>query len=307
MSASRGDDGSSSGKGKGTSNSTLQTAYNSLQLQLRAVSSNSAVKKFVKNYRTELAAGGGAFVSTLLMTPFDFTKSRMQSYETSLIHTIKDAYKAEGLRAFWRGSIPPLVSITMVKTINFSFYDKAKHAFDGTITSFTGQSPLQLANANGGYPSASTMLCFGAAGAVSGAVITPLSCPFELTRLNEQLAGKEARKKAMQSIAPGMTAAWTSDRKAHSWATAKRLVRDRGIFGLYAGFRLHLLRDSLGTSIYFMTYESVKQLTSNARGKEPANPAAVAFAGGFSGVVSWSAVRRSPKNIPQFTCNVKSG
>ena len=73
-------------------------------------------------------------------------------------------------------------------------------------------------------------------------------------------------------------------------ATARRLVRDRGFTGLYAGYRLHLLRDTVGTAIYFMTYESAKQLMGNARGKSATSPYAVLAAGGLCGIVSWACV-----------------
>ncbi|KAI7479443.1 hypothetical protein KC357_g4197 [Hortaea werneckii] len=112
------------------------------------------------------------------------------------------------------------------------------------------------------------------AGAASGAVITALSCPFELTKLNEQLAGKIAREAQSKSGSspkgPGQNPSPIVDVKSSgSWNTARRrrLVCDRGVLGLYAGYRLHLLRDTIGTAIYFTTYESAKQLMANSRGK----------------------------------------
>ncbi|WPH01009.1 Hypothetical protein R9X50_00384300 [Acrodontium crateriforme] len=240
------------------------------------------VKQFAKKYRTEISASSSSVLSTFAAFPLDFAKSRMQSYETGFMATIKDAYRAEGLRAFWRGVGPPMISVTVVRTISFSLYQKAKYAYDRSITQLTGQSPLMTANAPGSYPTLSTMACFGAAGATAGAVITTISCPFELTKLNEQLAGKEARQKG-----GGGKAAL---KKSSSWSTARRLFRDRGITGLYAGYRLHLLRDTIGTAIYFMTYESAKQLMANARGKSPTSPYAVVVAGGLCGIVSWACI-----------------
>jgi solute carrier family 25 carnitine/acylcarnitine transporter 20/29 len=49
----------------------------------------------------------------------------------------------------------------------------------------------------------------------------------------------------------------------------------------------HAVRDTIGTAIYFGTYETVKQILSNARGNGPAEPAAVALAGATCGIVSW--------------------
>ena len=249
---------------------------------------NKDVKRFAKKYRTEISASSSSLLSTFLAFPLDFAKSRMQSYESGFLHTVKDAYKAEGIRAFWRGVGPPMISVTLVRTISFSIYQRAKYTYDRSLTQMTGQSPLVLANAPGSYPSFLTVTCFGAAGATAGAFITTMSCPFELTKLNEQLAGKEARQRVLAN--DGATPPPPRSSKAGAWVTARRLVHDRGFMGLYAGYRLHLLRDTIGTAIYFTTYESAKQLMANARGKSPTSPYAVVVAGGLCGIVSWAIV-----------------
>jgi hypothetical protein len=61
----------------------------------------------------------------------------------------------------------------------------------------------------------------------------------------------------------------------------------------------------LGTGIYFMTYESIKQtLTSYRRDKSPTNPFSVLFAGGLCGVASWALIYPidSAKSIYQRNC-----
>ena len=246
------------------------------------------VKVWARKYRTEISASSSSVMSTFVAFPLDFAKSRMQSYETGFVHTVKDAYRAEGLRAFWRGVGPPMVSVTVVRTISFSLYQKAKYAYDRSITRITGQSPLQIANAPGSYPNIYTMSCFGAAGATAGAIITVVSCPFELTKLDQQLAGKMAREPGGTGSNGGKAGAASS--QSGSLATVRRLVRDRGVMGLYSGYRLHLLRDTIGTAIYFTTYESVKQLMANSRGRSPTSPYAVVVAGGLCGIVSWACV-----------------
>jgi solute carrier family 25 (mitochondrial carnitine/acylcarnitine transporter), member 20/29 len=181
-----------------------------------------------KKYRTEMAAGFASMLATLLSQPFDFTKSRMQSYNTKLIHTVQDAYRAEGLRGFWRGVGPPLLSVTVVRTTSFSVYQRTKYALDKASRETFGKSPLAQANAPGSYPTMLTIATFATAGAVSGAVVTTLSCPFELTKLSEQLAGKEARKAILTNngATPPPPPKQT---KQGAWNTARRLVHERGI------------------------------------------------------------------------------
>ncbi len=106
-----------------------------------------------------------------------------------------------------------------------------------------------------------------------------------------------------------------------TFKTAKNIVKNRGLAGLYSGFSLHLrecmwkselnsadvmlVRDTLGTGIYFMTYESSKQLLTTYRGdKSTTNPLAVVLAGGICGVTSWTLIYPidSAKSIYQRNC-----
>lgn len=257
---------------------------------------SSDAKQWAKKYRTEISASTSSVLSTFAAFPLDFAKSRMQSYDTTFTSTVKDAYKAEGLRAFWRGVWPPMISVTVVRTISFSLYQRAKYAADSGITRMTGKSPLAMANAPNSYPNLYTLACFSSAGAVAGAFITTISCPFELTKLNEQLAGKMlreanlAKEAAIKAGKPPPPPPAVDLHKTGSMHTARRLISERGISGLYSGYRLHLLRDTIGTAIYFMTYESAKQLLANARGREPTSPYAVVVAGGLCGIVSWACI-----------------
>lgn len=70
----------------------------------------------------------------------------------------------------------------------------------------------------------------------SSRAITDLSKgPFELIKLNAQLAGKMKRE-ANPSDRPQPI----SDLRTGAFRTAQQLIRDRGIRGLYCGYRLHL-------------------------------------------------------------------
>jgi hypothetical protein len=65
------------------------------------------------------------------------------------------------------------------------------------------------------------------------------------------------------------------------------------------------VRDTIGTAIYFMTYESVKQiLNSSRRDNTTASPLAVTVSGGLCGVVSWAMIYPidSAKSIYQRNC-----
>ena len=66
------------------------------------------------------------------------------------------------------------------------------------------------------------------------------------------------------------------------------IVRRHGVLGLYTGFHLHLLRETIGSGLYFGVYESTKQIMTTYSGADKANSrGAVLVAGGLCGVGAW--------------------
>ncbi|KAI9664589.1 MAG: hypothetical protein M1821_006035 [Bathelium mastoideum] len=264
---------------------------------------NAASKRLLKKYRTEVAASSASLLSTFVTFPLDSVKSRVQTYKFSTsyacaVHT----YKTEGIYGFWRGTLAPLASITLVRTVSFSIYQSAKYTLDKWFYARTGSSPLKIANQDGALPTFSTVTCFGVAGAASGAAVTAIACPFELTKLSAQLSVLMANNKG--SMADPVDPPRKNVPQVGTLKTAMNLVKQKGIMGLYSGFRLHLLRDTTGTAIYFSSYESTKQLLGNARGNSPTTPGAVALAGGFCGLASWACIYPLDvaKNVYQRNC-----
>lgn len=270
----------------------------------RAVLRSEQAKRWTKKYRTEIAASSSSLVSTFVAYPLDSVKTRLQAYKFhSFTDCVRHTYKSEGFHGFWRGVWSPLASITLVRTVSFSIYQRSKYALDDWIYQATGSSPLVIANTKDAMPTLSTIACFGLAGVNAGAAITTIACPFELTKLSAQISvlmadrsdggGKnDAIRKSYQNLG--------------TFRTAQNLVRHRGWAGLYSGFHLHLLRDSIGTGIYFVTYESVKQILANANGTSPTHPLAVIVAGGACGLVSWACIFPidTAKSIYQRNCLV---
>lgn len=61
-------------------------------------------KRFVKRYRTEVAASASSVLSTLATFPLDSVKTRMQTYKYSgFIGCVRHTYETEKLRGFFRG------------------------------------------------------------------------------------------------------------------------------------------------------------------------------------------------------------
>ncbi|KAF2461611.1 mitochondrial carrier domain-containing protein [Lineolata rhizophorae] len=259
-------------------------------------------KRWMKRYRTEVAASSSSLLSTFVAYPLDSVKTRMQAYKfASFADCVQITYKTEGFKGFWRGVWSPLASITLVRTASFSIYQKAKYTYDDWIHRATGHSPLVIANTRDALPNLFTVGCFGAAGATSGALITAIACPFELTKLSAQISVLMAKRNPNSGSDEVIRQSY---QEKGTFRTAQNIVKHRGFMGLYSGFHFHLLRDTFGTAIYFMTYESSKQLLANARGNSPTSPFAVVIAGGLCGIVSWAAIYPidSAKSIYQRNC-----
>ncbi|RQM05307.1 hypothetical protein DH86_00001838, partial [Scytalidium sp. 3C] len=198
-------------------------------------------KKWIKRYRTEIAASTSSVLSTFFAFPLDSVKTRMQTYKyNNFVDCVRHTYQTEKIGGFFRGVTAPLASITLVRTISFSVYQRSKYKYAAWMKQTFGIDPLVHVNKNGTYPNLATITCFGAAGATAGSFIT-----------------------------------------------------------------LVAFRDTLGTAIYFMTYESSKQLLTTYRGDQSrTHPFAVVIAGGLCGVASWALIYPidSAKSIYQRNC-----
>jgi len=131
-------------------------------------------------------------------------------------------------------------------------------------------------------------LAAGLGGAASGAVISCGSCPFELIKVRRQLEYSIAAAKNIKIVKPPGTIEAVRD-----------IVKEKGFFGLYQGFKLHFWRDLCGSGLYFGEYEAMRQilgrLPSGRQGDTPVwapiPPSLIPFAcGSLAGVTSWGII-----------------
>ncbi|KAL8631347.1 hypothetical protein Q9189_002946 [Teloschistes chrysophthalmus] len=263
-------------------------------------------KHWAKQYRTEIAASSSSILSTFAAYPLDSVKTRMQAYRFNhFVDCVQHTFRTEGYKGFWRGCLAPLASVTLVRTVSFSIYQKAKYTYSAAIGQAIGEEPLVTVNRPGSIPTAGTILCFGAAGATAGGMVAAIACPFELTKLSSQISVLMAKSSTSSVDDPVRS----SYQQKGTLSTARNIIMHRGVLGLYSGFGFHLLRDTIGTAIYFTTYESGKQLLVKFQGSNsPTSPLSVATAGGLCGLVSWACIYPidSAKTHYQRNCLTKA-
>ncbi|OJD18386.1 hypothetical protein AJ78_01566 [Emergomyces pasteurianus Ep9510] len=248
-----------------------------------------ARNRLLKQYRTQAASAVSTIFATLSVTPLENLKTRMQTHDfRGLTDCARYIWRTEGIRGYTAGALPPMVSVTFVRVTNFTVYQKAKYALSDAIERVTGEAPLVLYNTPGSLPTLSTVSCFTIAGMVAGLAATPLACPFELAKNVVQTSVLMANRS--HAIAGTATNRHTSLRDMPRLGTIdaiKQIVSRHGYQGLYTGVRLHALRDTIGTGLYFGIYETAKQLISTFLGDHQSPFGAPMAAGALSGVIPW--------------------
>ncbi|GAA6008961.1 hypothetical protein JCM10207_004041 [Rhodosporidiobolus poonsookiae] len=220
-----------------------------------------------KNRNTE-AALFASLCSTISGFPLDSVKSRLQVKRySSVLDCARRTYAEEGIRGFFRGVTIPLVTITLVRTASFSIYTGTRAELDRRQW-FTGQT----------MPSAAMAGFVG--GAASGLMLSIGTSAFEYTKIKLQLEYLIAMKKGVPYEPRGTIKGFMD------------LYRQGGFFGLYTGFRLHALRDTLGTGWYFGMYDTAQRLIAQNPDTFSSVPTWLStfVCGSVAGVSSWAAI-----------------
>ncbi|KAF8586543.1 hypothetical protein K439DRAFT_1615082 [Ramaria rubella] len=218
-----------------------------------------------------------SLVSTLAGYPLDSLKSRLQASRVPITvpRLAAQVFREEGIAGFYRGFWIPLITISFVRAASFTIYNGTKEAL---------HERNRLAQARLGDVAGSGAL----GGALAGAVICFGSAPFELVKVRRQLEFSIAEAKGIHLTKPPSTMQAVID-----------IIRQSGVSGLYNGFRLHFLRDTSGTALYFLEYDSMRhlfgRLPTGEQGKLPSwlplHPSLLPFlCGSLSGVTSWALI-----------------
>ncbi len=162
--------------------STSSTSATSTNNTNKNSANNNAVtsyQRLVKRYRVEVAASASSVLSTLTTFPLDSVKTRMQTYRyAGFVDCVKHTYSTEKLRGFFRGVTAPMASITLVRTVSFSIYQRSKYAYCDWVKRKFGVDVMAHVSSSGSYPNAWSVATFGAAGATAGSCITVIACKF---------------------------------------------------------------------------------------------------------------------------------
>ncbi|KAJ3538175.1 hypothetical protein NM688_g6558 [Phlebia brevispora] len=249
--------------------------------------------EYLRRNKAVVCAISASYVSTFAGYPLDSIKSRLQTTRNrvTIPRLALQVYRDEGIIGFYRGLWIPLMTISFVRAASFTIYTRTKE-YCHARNLFIGDNIFDVSAAG------------GLGGALSGSLISVGSTPFELVKasrpacssalsshspqVRRQLEFSIAESKGIRIVKPPNTLDAVRD-----------IFRTNGIRGLYTGFRLHCLRDTLGTSLYFFEYDGLRhimgRLPSGEQGPTPAwmpvHVSVVPFmCGSLAGVSSWALI-----------------
>ncbi|KAJ5113508.1 mitochondrial carrier [Penicillium angulare] len=220
----------------------------------------------LKRYQTQVASGASTICATLSLTPLENVKTRMQTHNFKNVgECMRYLWRTEGPRGYVAGALPPLISVTVVRVVNFTAYNWTKVKISDQMKRLTGISPLEEYYKRGSLPTFSQFLTFSLAGGFAGLIASPLACPFELAKNVVQTSVLVSNR---DQAAPGAAHDSSLRHKPRlgTIGAIQQIVRRYGVRGLYTGFRLHVMRDTLGSGFYFSIYEHAKQLVAYQMG-----------------------------------------
>lgn len=198
------------------------------------------------------AAGGlcAGVTGTLIGYPLDTVKTRMQTSASplSMFAVGGGILKREGAKAFYKGVATPLLSLSVLSTLNFTCYSYLKSSFSDPASGRAG--PLGILSA----------------GALCGPVAAVFSTPEHLLKTKLQVDNAAASPRFTRG----------------SLHAARLLVGEGGARALYVGAASNLVRESVFLSTYFLSYETLKAKLSPAVGLS-----AIPVAGGLAGALGW--------------------
>lgn len=174
------------------------------------------------------------WLQVIVGQPFDIIKVRIQAQSpikpqySGTIDCAKKIYLNEGLFAFYRGTMSPLVGVGACVSIQFAANEACKRVF----RKIQKKDNLSL-------------LTLSSCGGIAGLINSVVSIPVEHIRIKMQIQGTKLIKK------------YTG-----SFDCVKKLYQESGIKGIYHGGMSTVPREIIAYFFYFGTYEGLTQYTS---------------------------------------------
>jgi solute carrier family 25 carnitine/acylcarnitine transporter 20/29 len=217
----------------------------------------------------DLFAGGLAGICSLIVCyPLDTMRTRLQTSTRfkGVVDCFVKTLKYEGVLAFYKGLSAPLAAQALQKAIMFGAYGAAQRLLqNGFLLTRNGESLESLS-----IPE--LFVC----GMVAGLANTIVATPIELVR---------NRLMVQINHQPSLHHYYTGPIDC-----CRKILRERGIRGLWTGFAPTIARDGPGVGAYYAFFELGKRwLTPEGKSLSNTGFWTLMLAGAFAGVGYWVA------------------
>lgn len=218
---------------------------------------------FSRTLKDVLSGTAGGIAQVIVGQPFDITKVRLQTspVPTTAMQVIKNLIKNEGVFAFYKGTLTPLVGVGICVSCQFGVNESMKRYFH---------------QKNNTVHNTLTLPQYYMCGFVSGWSNAFLASPIEHVRIRLQLQTKALEHAEYRG----------------SIDCIKKLIAEGGVTGgLMRGLTATMLRTSHGFGVYFLTYEALI-LSEASRGVQREDIPAWKLCGfgALSGALLWAMV-----------------
>ncbi|KAK9714612.1 hypothetical protein RND81_06G107100 [Saponaria officinalis] len=182
------------------------------------------------------------------------------------LHCAARILQIEGVKGLYRGASSSFIGIGFESSLLFGIYTQTKQKLQGNLQS-SGPNPSVI------IPAA----------AYSGAIISIVVCPAELVKCRMQVQGANSIV-LKSSIYSG------------SMDCAVKTFRTEGVTGIFRGGTTTFLRESVGNSVFFTVYETVRHVThsklkdTSVEHRSMAELGIGILSGGLGGIALWSIV-----------------
>ncbi|XP_060937023.1 probable mitochondrial glutathione transporter SLC25A40 [Limanda limanda] len=168
--------------------------------------------------------------SATVISPLELIRTKLQSEKQSygeLTRLIRSAVQTEGWLSLWRGLGPTLLRDVPFSAMYWYSYEKGKRFL---CERYNSREP--------------TFTITFISGAVSGAIASIVTLPFDVVKTRRQLELGELQAKNLSS---GVSAS--------TFSVMSRIVAQHGFSGLFAGFLPRLIKVAPACAIMISTYE----------------------------------------------------
>ncbi|KAJ3139476.1 hypothetical protein HDU90_008977 [Geranomyces variabilis] len=179
----------------------------------------------------QIAEGSTSTASPPLQTADPPPSASRAATQRLLMSTIRQMYKENGIRAFYRGCIPSLIGIVPYAGIDLGTYETLRSGYEKRLRQKTGNKDAKAGSLR--------LLGFGAVSAATGAVIM---YPLSVIRTRLQAQGTPSHPYTYKN----------------SFEVIRKTYAREGMFGFYKGLAPTLLKVIPAVSVAYVVYERAK-------------------------------------------------